>query len=54
MLVRIVNSGSDGNCVIVEDNNKNQILLDCGLSYDIIVQNTNLSMLNAVCLTHYH
>lgn len=54
MLVRIVNSGSDGNCIVVEDNNKNQILLDCGLPYETIAKNCNLGKLNGVFATHFH
>ena len=54
MFVKILNSGSDGNCCVVQDRQGNQLLLDCGLSYDKIIKNVNFSMLNAVCLSHIH
>lgn len=54
MLVKILNSGSDGNCCVVKDCNQNQLLLDCGLGYEKIISNINLSKLNAVCLSHLH
>lgn len=54
MLVRIINSGSDGNCTILKDSNDNELMLDCGLPYEIIASQCNLRKLTAVMLSHYH
>ena len=54
MLVRIINSGSDGNCTILKDSNDNELMLDCGLPYEIIASQCNLRKLNAVIATHAH
>lgn len=54
MNVKIINSGSNGNCTILEDTNGNQVLLDCGLSYETIISNINYSKLICVLVSHYH
>lgn len=54
MNVKIINSGSNGNCSILEDINGNQILLDCGLSYETIINNINYQKLNCVLVSHFH
>lgn len=54
MLVRIVNSGSDGNCMILKDSNENELMLDCGLPYETIASQCNLRKLNAILCTHHH
>lgn len=54
MNVKIINSGSNGNCTILQDINGNQILLDCGLSYETIINNVKFSNVNFILLSHYH
>lgn len=54
MLVRIINSGSDGNCTILKDSKENELMLDCGLSYEIIASQCNLRKLDAVIASHIH
>lgn len=54
MLVRIINSGSDGNCTILKDSKENELMLDCGLPYEIIASQCSLRKLNAVLGTHAH
>lgn len=54
MRIFIINSGSNGNCSVLADSNGNQILLDCGLPYDKIMQYIDFDKLNFVLLTHIH
>nr|DAT76317.1 MAG TPA: Putative beta-lactamase-like family [Caudoviricetes sp.] len=54
MLMRIINSGSDGNCTILKDGNENELMLDCGLPYETIASNCDLRKLTAVMLSHCH
>lgn len=54
MLVRIINSGSEGNCTILKDSKENELMLDCGLPYETIASQCNLRKLNAVLGTHSH
>ena len=54
MLVKILNSGSYGNCTILEDINGNQILLDCGLSYETIMNNSSFSKISCILVGHFH
>ena len=41
MKITILASGSDGNCAILEDNCKQQLILDCGVKYDKIAPYIN-------------
>lgn len=54
MKIKIINSGSNGNSTIVSDSTGNCIVLDCGLSYETIVANTNMSKLDFAIVTHTH
>lgn len=54
MLVKIVKSGSDGNCAILEDVGNRQIILDCGLTYSEIIKNCDLEDVSLVCVSHFH
>lgn len=54
MNVRILNSGSDGNCTILTDNKNNQLICDCGLNYKKIFPFLHLELLDAICLSHIH
>lgn len=52
--MKVLGSGSDGNCIILTDNNGNELMLDCGLRYEIIASKCNLQKLNAILCTHHH
>ena len=54
MNINILHSGSDGNCVIVTDKEKNQLILDCGINYELILPHINLRGLNALLISHEH
>ena len=54
MTIKILNSGSDGNCCVVVDKNGNNIILDCGIIYTRIASEVNLSKLDFVCISHFH
>lgn len=54
MKINIINSGSDGNCTVLTDRAGNQILLDCGLPYEVIVPNINMAKLNFILISHLH
>lgn len=54
MKIKIINSGSDGNCCIVKDINENSIILDCGIIYNRIASEINLSKLDFICISHFH
>lgn len=52
--MRILNSGSDGNSTIISDNQENCIVIDCGLSYDMIISKLDIRKLDCVLVTHCH
>jgi len=54
MKVKILCSGSAGNCAIITDNMDNQLMLDMGGPYDSISQNVNFVKCDGACLTHFH
>ena len=54
MNLKIISSGSNGNCSILEDSVGNQIILDCGLSYETIMNNCNFPKINCILVTHKH
>lgn len=54
MKAKIIHSGSDGNCVVVTDSKGNQIILDCGINYELIIPYIKLRSLNAVLISHVH
>lgn len=54
MEVRIIQSGSDGNCTIVKDCQGEELMLDCGLPYDTIVKGCDMGRVNAIFATHHH
>lgn len=54
MQIKILASGSSGNCAILRDINGNQILLDCGIKFDKITTEINWAT-NLFCLiSHKH
>lgn len=54
MMTNIIHSGSDGNCVVVTDKEENQIILDCGINYELILPYIKIRQLNCVCTSHIH
>lgn len=54
MIAKIINSGSDGNCCVIQDADKNEIILDCGVLYTKIASVVNLSKLDFICVSHFH
>lgn len=54
MNINIIKSGSSGNCIILTDSNKNQIMLDCGIKYELIMPFVDFNKINFICLTHEH
>lgn len=55
MEIKVLASGSDGNCYIVSDG-KTKIMLECGIKYDSIQKalNYNLSDISACLISHAH
>lgn len=54
MKMKVLGSGSDGNCIILTDDTGHQIMLDCGLKSNIIVPNVEFNMLDCILITHAH
>lgn len=54
--VKVIGSGSSGNCYLLTDNNGNQLILECGLSYKTIAEKIryNFSRVQGVLITHEH
>lgn len=55
MVVKTINSGSNGNCYIVSDSQYNSIILDCGLPFQQITSNSNFpkfSKIDFVFVSH--
>ena len=48
MKYKIINSGSDGNCIILND----EIMLDCGVSFKRIKD--DYKKIKLVCISHEH
>lgn len=54
MEMNILKSGSSGNCIVLTDIKGNQILLDCGIKYSLIVPHIDFANLNFICMSHCH
>lgn len=54
MEVKILNSGSDGNSAILTDSQGNQLVLDCGISFEQYAKELNLTKCDALLVTHFH
>jgi ribonuclease BN (tRNA processing enzyme) len=54
MLLKILGSGSSGNCYILENDNGNQLMIDCGIKYENVVSEINFSKLVGVLISHEH
>lgn len=48
MKYKIINSGSDGNCIIIND----EIMLDCGVSFKKI--ENYYKKIKLICISHIH
>lgn len=55
MFMKVIASGSSGNCYLVQDGNES-LLLDCGVGYKEILKgiNYNISSIKGILLTHKH
>lgn len=54
MKVKILASGSKGNCSILEDKLGNQIMIDCGISINKIIENIDFMKIDGCIITHSH
>lgn len=54
MKIKIINSGSDGNCTILEDTNGCILVLDCGVDYSKIIKECKVNDISCVLCTHHH
>lgn len=54
MKIKILGSGSKGNCVVVTDNTNNQILLDCGIPFMNILLEISILNVDLLLLSHEH
>lgn len=54
MILNIINSGSDGNCCVLTDSKGHQIILDCGLPYNQIIEHTDFQKIDFVLTSHVH
>ena len=52
--MNILKSGSSGNCIILTDSSNNQIMLDCGIKYSLIVPHIDFNKLDFICMSHFH
>ena len=55
MVIKIMASGSDGNCYLINDGNT-KILIECGIAFDDILRgaNYNISDITACLISHSH
>lgn len=54
MQIKILASGSNGNCAILRDNDGNQIILDCGVGFDKITVELEWSKPISCLISHKH
>lgn len=56
MVLKVLSSGSKGNCYVLTDNNGRRLLLDVGIQYKKILNGIGYELLSidAVCVTHCH
>lgn len=54
MKLYTIQSGSNGNCTILTDNDGNQLIFDCGVKYEKIFTYCNIPKVNACLVTHEH
>ena len=56
MILKVLSSGSKGNCYVLTDNNGRRLLLDVGIQYKKILDGIGYELLSVdgVCVTHCH
>lgn len=56
MVLKVLSSGSKGNCYVLTDNNGRRLILDVGIQYKKILDGIGYELLsvNGVCVTHEH
>lgn len=54
MKLKILDSGSSGNCAILTDKENNQLILDCGIKYEKIITHINFEKPISCLITHEH
>lgn len=56
MVLKVLSSGSKGNCYVLTDNNGRRLILDVGIQYKKILDGIGYELLSidAVCVTHCH
>ena len=56
MVLKILSSGSKGNCCVLTDNNSRRLILDVGIQYKKILDGIGYELLSVdgVCVTHEH
>lgn len=54
MKLKILDSGSSGNCAILTDNVDNQLILDCGIKYEKIITNVDFDKSICCLVSHEH
>jgi len=54
MLLKILGSSSAGNQYVLENNNGNQLLIECGLKYDKVAKYINFSKAQGLIISHAH
>lgn len=48
--INIISTGSHGNCVIIN----NELMIDCGVSKKMILDNVDPSNIKLMLITHHH
>ena len=54
MFLRVLGSSSAGNQYVLENNNGNQLLIECGLRYDKVANHINFSKVQGLIISHAH
>ena len=56
MVLKVLSSGSKGNCYVLTDSNGKRLILDAGIQYKKILDGIGYELLsvNGVCVTHEH
>lgn len=54
MTIKVLSSGSQGNCYVIEDTSNNQLLLECGIKFDEICQHIDFNKVNCCLVSHSH
>lgn len=54
MQIKILASGSSGNCAVIRDKDGNQIILDCGIKFDKLTVELDWSKPIACLISHKH